>query len=180
MKHEILNRKTIYEGRIFDIQILETRLPNGKQAQYEVVSHAGAVALVPVDRDGNIWFVTQYRVAAGEDLIEIPAGILEPGEDPYAAAAREIREEIGQAPKSIEKLGEIFPTPGYSNEIIHIFLATELSPEQLDQDDDEFIEITAVPIDQALEMVRSGKIVDGKTLAALLLAQAHLERLRHA
>jgi ADP-ribose pyrophosphatase len=178
MKHEVLNRKTIYEGRIFNIEILETRLPNGKHAQYDIVSHSGAVALVPVDQDGNIWFVRQYRVATGKDLIEIPAGILEPGEDPFDAAEREIREEIGQAPKAIEKLGEIFLTPGYSNEFIHIFLASDLSPEQLEQDDDEFIEVVAIPIDKAFDMARNGEIVDGKTLAALLMAQPHLERLR--
>jgi ADP-ribose pyrophosphatase len=180
MKHEVLNRKTIYEGCIFDVQILETRLPDGKQTHYDIVTHAGAVALVPVDQEGNIWFVRQYRVAAGKELIELPAGILKTGEDPLEAAAREIREEIGQAPKNIEKLGEIFLSPGYSNELIHIYLATELSPEQLDQDDDEFIEIVAVPTAQAYEMARSGEILDGKTLAALLMAQPHIEGIRRS
>jgi ADP-ribose pyrophosphatase len=179
MKHEILNRKTIYQGRIFDVQILDTRLPDGKQVQYDVVTHAGAVALVPVDQDGNIWFVSQYRVATNKTLIELPAGILEPGEDPQDTAARELREEIGQACRTIEKLGEVYLTPGYSNELIHIYLASDLSPEKLDQDDDEFIDIVAVPIEQAYQMARSGEIVDGKTLAALLMAQPHLARFQH-
>jgi ADP-ribose pyrophosphatase len=177
MKHEILNRKTIFEGRIFDVQILETRLPDGKQTQYDIVSHPGAVALVPVDQDGNIWFVSQYRVAAGKTLIELPAGLLEPGEDPDNTARREIREEIGQATNKLVRLGEIYLTPGYSNELIQLYLAYDLSPERLDHDDDEFIDIVAVPIEQAYEMARNGEIVDGKTLAALLMAQPHLEQL---
>lgn len=179
MKHEILNRKTIFKGRIFNVQILQTRLPDGKQTQYDIVTHAGAVALVPVDQEGNIWFVRQYRVASDREMIEIPAGILELGEDPYVAAAREIREEIGQASQTIEKLGEIHLSPGYSNEIIHIFLASDLSPDQLEQDDDEFIEVIRMPIEQAYAMARSGGILDGKTLAALLLAQPHIDRLLH-
>jgi ADP-ribose pyrophosphatase len=179
MKHEILNRKTIYQGRIFDVQILDTRLPDGKQVQYDVVTHAGAVALVPVDQDGNIWFVSQYRVAVNKSMIELPAGILEPGEDPQDTAARELREEIGQGCRTIEKLGEVYLTPGYSNELIHIYLASDLSPEKLDQDDDEFIDIVAVPIEQAYQMARSGEIVDGKTLAALLMAQPYLARFQH-
>jgi ADP-ribose pyrophosphatase len=177
MKHEIINRKTIFEGRIFDVEILETRLPDGKLTHYDIVSHPGAVALVPVDQDGNIWFVSQYRAAVGKSLIELPAGLLEYGEDPLNTAQREIREEIGQASNNLEKLGELFLSPGYSTELIHIYLASELSPERLEHDDDEFIDIVAVPIEKAYEMARNGEIVDGKTLAALLLAQPHLERL---
>jgi ADP-ribose pyrophosphatase len=178
MKHEVLNRKTIFEGRIFDVQILQTQLPNGKETQYDIVSHPGAVALVPVDKDGNIWFVSQYRAAAGKSLIELPAGLLEPGEDPEVTARREIREEIGQATNNLEKLGGIFLTPGYSTEYIHIYLASDLSPERLDHDDDEFIDIIAVPIEQAYQMARNGEIVDGKTIAALLMAQPYLDRLQ--
>jgi ADP-ribose pyrophosphatase len=175
MKHEIINRNTIFKGRIFNVQVLQTRLPDGKQTQYDIVNHGGAVALVPLDQQGNIWFVRQYRVASDREMIEIPAGLMEPGEDAYAAAAREIREEIGQASQKIEKLGEIYLAPGYSDEIIHIFLASELSPDRLEQDDDEFIEIVRMPVEQAYAMARSGGIVDGKTLAALLLAQPYVD-----
>lgn len=174
MAFKILNRENIYKGRVFELQRLNILLPDERQASYDIISHPGAVTLVPVDNEGNILFVRQFRVAVDREMLELPAGTLNPGEKPEICAAREIREETGMAAKSIIKIGEFFLAPGYSSEHMHIFLATGLYPNPLDADDDEFLQVEKIPISHAYEMAISGEIQDGKSIASLLLAQAHL------
>jgi ADP-ribose pyrophosphatase len=171
---ERLNTRSVYEGRAFGVDVVETRLPDGKVRNFDLVRHPGAVTLLPVDEQGNILFVRQYRLGAEQNLLELPAGTLEPGENPDASAAREIREETGMGAREIRKLGTFYMAPGYSTEHMHVYLATGLFPDWLEGDEDEFLQVDAVPIARAYEMARSGELVDGKSLAALLMAEPFL------
>ncbi len=171
MGFTILNRETVYQGRVFDVQKVLMGLPDGRQHEYDLVNHRGAVTLVPVDQEGKIWFVTQFRLGAMEELLELPAGVMEENESAEDSAAREIREEIGMAARELRELGQFYMAPGYSSEYMHVFLASGLFPSALDQDADEFLQIRAIPIKQVYEMARTNQIHDGKTLSALLLAE---------
>ncbi len=172
---DYLNSEEIYHGRAFNVWREQVRLPDGHETSYDVVHHPGAVTLVPVDDQGNVWFVRQYRSGVRQTLLELPAGTLEPGEDPDLAAAREIREEIGMAAKRLEKIGEAFLAPGYSTEYMHFYLATGLYESPLGHDEDEFLEPEHYSIAETYAMVGQGKLPDGKTLAALLLARSALK-----
>jgi ADP-ribose pyrophosphatase len=172
--YELLHSNTIFKGHAFSVELLLTRLPDGNQKVYELVRHREAVTLVPVDPAGQIYFVRQYRIGAGQALLELPAGVLEPGEDPASGGGREIREETGFAAGKLLKLGEFYLAPGYSSELMHVFLATDLYPAPLEADEDEFLEVETLPVQQVYEMLDTGLIKDGKTLAALLLARPHL------
>jgi len=169
-KIQILNRETCYESKAFDVEKVNFEMPNGKKPTYDLVVHPGAAVVLPIDAEGNILFVKQWRLGAEADLLELPAGTLEAGEPPVECAKREIREEIGLAAATMKLIGEFYLTPGYSNEYLYIFLAQGLSPAPLEQDDDELIEVIKVPVEQAYQMAASGQIRDGKTLASLFLA----------
>jgi ADP-ribose pyrophosphatase len=174
MAFEIIRSNKIYQGRVFGVRCDVISLPNGKSVELDIVEHPGAVVLVPVDDQGNLWFVRQYRHAGRVELLELPAGSLEPGEPPEACALREVREEIGMAAGHIEKIGEFYMAPGYSTEFLHIYLATNLRPSPLAADDDEFISVETLPIGKVFEMVEAGQIHDCKTLASLYLARPFL------
>ena len=175
MSIEVIEQKTVYQGRAFKVRCDKVRFHEESTASMDVVEHAGAVTILPV-RDGCIQFVRQYRHPIGMELLELPAGTLDPGEGPEACALREIREETGFAAGRIVKLGEFYLAPGYSTEYTHVFLATELHPDPLPGDPDEFITLEPVPIEQAYEMANNGKLVDGKSLAVLLLAQPFIQK----
>ena len=174
MSFEIIDTEEIYKGRAFRIQRLSVNGPDGKEIHYDLVKHPGAVALVPLDEQGRILFLSQYRIGVGQSLLEIPAGTLEPGEDPADCAARELREETGMAARSIRKLGDFFLAPGYSSECLHIFLATDLYYSPLEADADEYLQLEPMSVSEAYRMAQRGEFHDGKTLAALLLAMPHL------
>ncbi len=174
MDFTILNRKVIYEGRVFAVQKVLARLPDGRQHEYDLVSHGGAVTLVPLDQAGNLWFVRQFRLGAMQELLELPAGNIENNEAPEVSAGRELREEIGMAARELRELGQFYMAAGYSSEYLYIYLATGLYPAPLAQDADEFLQVQAIPVTQVYEMVRANQVHDGKTLAALLLAQPFL------
>jgi len=175
MSTEILHTKNVYSGRVFDVRQDQVRLPNGKTMQLDIVDHPGAVVIVPVDSDGKIWLIRQYRHAAGKDLLELPAGVVEAGENFEEGALRELREEIGMTAGKIQKIGEFYIAPGYSTEYLLIYLASELRPDPLPGDEDEFIQVVPMPADQAIALAQTGQIPDAKTLAALLLAIPHLK-----
>jgi ADP-ribose pyrophosphatase len=177
MTFEHLHTETIYQGQVFSVQRILVNLPDDKQKCYDLVGHNGSVTLVPVNDQGEIYFVRQYRVGAREHLLELPAGVLEDGEDPAEGAGREVREETGMAAHHLDKIGAFFMAPGYSDEFLTIFLATGLYPSPLEADADEFLELEIIPAGKALAMAEAGEIADGKTLAALLLVRPHLERL---
>ena len=176
MKFELIDTQEVYRGRVFTVRRDRVRLPDGNAATLDVVQHHGAVTVVPLDEQGRIWFVRQYRHPAGEVLLELPAGTLADGEAADVCAAREIREEIGMAASSLQHLGECFLAPGYSSEYMHIFLATGLRPETAQHDEDEFLEVETIKIDDAYAMALDGRIRDAKTLAALLLARPYLPK----
>jgi ADP-ribose pyrophosphatase len=167
---DILKRETVFHSRLFDVQNVKVRLSNGREPVYALVKHPGAVAVVPVDGEGNIWLVKQYRVGCEGWLLEIPAGTLEPGEDPDECVQRELQEEIGMAAGKLQKLGDFYLAPGYSSERLHIYLATSLTPAHAEMDEDEVIQIEKIPVARAYAMAETGEFHDGKTLAALLMA----------
>lgn len=175
MKFETIQSEKMYHGRAFDVRRDTVKLPDGRNTKLDIVEHVGAVTILPLDAEEQIWFVRQYRHPAGTEILELPAGTLEEGEDPLACAHREIREEIGMRANSIQPLGEFYLAPGYSTEYMYVYLARDLSPSSLPQDADEFLSTVRVPFTQALKMANLGQILDAKTLAALLLAQPYLD-----
>ena len=172
-----LQSESKYQGKAFLVRRDQVRLPDGGISDLDIVEHVGAVAIFPIDADGNVWFVRQYRHATGIDLLELPAGTLEEGEEPLACAQREIQEEIGMAAGNFQKIGEFFLAPGYSTEIMHVYLASDLSPSTLPGDDDEFLSVERIHITKMLELVWENDFQDAKTLAGLMLALPYLDSL---
>lgn len=171
---KILNRQDVYSGRAFDVQRVHLQLPNGQPATYDLVLHPDSVSIVPLTSGGDLLFVRQYRIGAGKALLELPAGVMEPGENPQDCAARELREETGMAAAQLMLLGQAHLTPGYCTELMYFFFASQLYPAPLQADADEFLHLEAIPAPKALEMARRGQDFDSKTLAALFLAQPFL------
>ena len=176
MNFKTLSSEAVYRGRVFDVYRDEVAFPDGRSFQMDIIKHNGAVVIVPLDEQGRVIFVRQYRHAVGQHLIELPAGTLEKGEEPLACALRELREEVGMAAEEFISLGEILPAPGYSNEIMHLYLARQLTPSPLPQDEDEILEILKIPVQQAFEMIASGEISDAKTQVGLFLARPYLSQ----
>ena len=174
MPFELLRSETLLKGRAFTIRRDWLKTPDGRETKYDIIEHGGSAVIVPIDADGNLLFVRQYRHAAGTDLLELPAGTLDEGEEPAVCAAREIREETGFAAGKLEKIGEFYLAPGYSTEFMVVYLATDLKHDPLEADADEFLSVEKIPVKQALEMAEKGGIPDAKSLAALLLAQRYL------
>ena len=172
----VLDTETIYDGKLVHLSRVTVRLPNGEQSFREIVRHPGAVAMVPLTAEGEVILVQQFRLASNRIMLEIPAGTLEPGEEPQVAAERELQEEIGYRPGRLTSLGGEFTAPGYTTEFIHLYLAEDLEAAPLAVDDDEFLEIVTLPLDEALRRVESGSIQDGKTIVALLLTARRLGR----
>ena len=177
MPFEHLHSEIIYEGHAFSVRHEFVLLPDGNQKRYDLVGHNGSVTLVPINNKGELYFVRQYRIGAKRHLLELPAGVLEAGEDPVTGAGREVREETGMAASQLTKIGEFFMAPGYSDEFLTVFLATGLYPSPLEADADEFLELEIIPFEQAMAMAEGGEIQDGKTLAALLLAKPYYNKL---
>jgi len=174
MRIEIEQSKKIYQGRAFDVRKDYIRLPNGSTKQRDVVEHPPAVTILPVDEEKNIWFIRQYRHPVDEVLLELPAGVMDQGESPIGTAQREIREEIGMYANHLELIGKFYLAPGYSTELMYVFLARELSRAPLPADDDEFISIEKIPIHLAFRTEHLRQLRDAKTIAALLLVRDHL------
>ena len=160
-------KKPIYKGKIIDLSVETVTLPNGATADLEVISHPGAAAVVPMKDGRTVILVRQYRHAVGRFIYEIPAGKLHPGEDPRDCAAREVEEETGYKVGRLEPILSFLTTPGFTNEIIHIFLGAELSPGTQNLGTDEVLEIIEMPLDQAIEHIRDGGIQDAKTIIGL-------------
>lgn len=174
MNETIIRTESIYEGRVVRLALLDVQLPDGKLAKRELVRHPGAAAIVALDSAQNLLLVRQFRIAAGQVLLEIPAGTLEANESPLVCAERELQEETGYHPGRIEAIGGIYVAPGYTTEYIHLFVATELTESRLDGDADEFIEVERVPLPEAVAMIERGDIIDGKSIAGILRAARKL------
>lgn len=163
-----LRMQPIYSGRVIKLEVHDVQLGNGKTSMRELVRHPGAVAVVPLDENGHVLMVRQFRFAAGQEMLEIPAGTLEVGEDPDVCAVRELREETGYAPGDIRRIGGIFVAPGYTTEFIHLYVARDLKHDPLAMDDDEQIAVERIPLPEVLGMIESGRITDGKTVVGIL------------
>lgn len=171
---ELLKSETLMQGRAFKIRRDYLKTPDGRETKFEIIEHGGSVVLVPVDKEGNLLFVRQYRHATGMDLLELPAGTRD-GDEPFEeCAAREIREETGMEAGKLQKVGEFYLAPGYSTEFMAVFLATDLKHNPLEADDDEFLEVEKVPVGEAVQRAERGEIPDAKSLAALFLARPYL------
>lgn len=177
MPFELIRSEHILEARAFKIRRDTLRTPDGRETKYDIVEHVGSVIILPLDGDGNLLFVRQYRHAAGQDMLELPAGTREADEPYEVCAAREIREETGMAAGKMERLGDFYLAPGYSTEFMATFLGTELRHDPLKADEDEFLQVEKIPVKKAIEMAERGELADAKTLAALMLARPHLETL---
>jgi ADP-ribose pyrophosphatase len=171
MTPRVLKTETLYRGRALALRLDEVEYAPGRSTRLEIVEHAEAVVVLPLDEDRNIWFVRQYRHPAGRELLELPAGILPAGESPAAGARRELQEEIGMTAGTLDRLLSFWLAPGYSTEYMHVFLATQLSPAPLAQDEDEVITVEKVPLAQALKMALDDhQVCDAKTSLGLLAA----------
>jgi ADP-ribose pyrophosphatase len=163
------NSKIVYRGEIVNVRKDEVTLPGGRKTVREIAEHSNAVAVVAVDNDGNLLLERQFRQAAGKELLEIPAGGIEPGEEPERAVVREMQEETGFLPRRVEKMGGFFCAPGWATEYLYLFLATDLIPSRLTAEDTDEIELRAVPPEKIEELIRSGAIEDSKSIAGLLM-----------
>ena len=163
-----LTSEVLFEGRVITLTKDTALLENGKTAEREVVHHHGGACILPVDDEGNVYMVRQFRYAMGEEIWELPAGKLEKDEDPFEAAKRELAEECGVTAGNYVDLGVLYPTVGYDSEKIYIWAARDLQTTGQHLDPDEFLDVVKMPFAQALEMVMSGEIKDSKTIAGLL------------
>lgn len=170
MLPKVIKSEMRYQGRAFSVRVDEVEIRPGQVVRLDIIEHTGAITLLPLDEQRNVWFVRQYRHAARQSLLELPAGTLNPGEQPAMAANRELQEEIGMRAERLEELASFYLAPGYSTELMHVFLAQGLSPSVLAQDEDEVISVEKVPAGQVLGLIQRGELRDAKSLAAILLA----------
>lgn len=177
-EEKTLSSKTIYEGKIISLTVEEVELPDGNRAMRELVQHSGAVALIPLTDDGKLVLVKQYRKSLNRTLIEIPAGRIEVDEDPEQTAIRELEEETGYGARQVTYIQSFATSPGFANEIIHLYLAENLYviDNPAAGDEDEFIEILEVTVDEAEQLVASGEIFDAKTAFAVIFAKHQLKK----
>ena len=176
MSFELIRSETLLQGRAFKVRRDYLKTPKGEETKLEIIEHGGSVVLVPIDDDENLLLVRQYRHAAEQDLLELPAGTRAEDELFEECAAREIREETGMEASKLQKVGDFYLAPGYSTEFMVVFLATGLSHNPLEADFDEFLQVEKIPVKQAVELFQNGEILDAKSLAAWLLAKPHLEK----
>ncbi len=164
-----------YRGRIIYVHRDEVVLPDGAPAVREVVEHSGGVGVIPVDEDGTVYCVRQFRYPVGAHLLEIPAGKLEPGEDPFECAVRELSEETGFTAGEYVFLGTLYPSPGYCRESLYIYMATGLTRGQAHLDKGEFLDVETYPLDELYQMVMRNELPDAKTAMAVLKAKLILD-----
>jgi ADP-ribose pyrophosphatase len=165
-----IETRRLFEGNILSLRVDTVQMPSGRPATREIVEHSQSVCVVPVDGQGNVLLVRQYRKPAEADLLEAPAGGMDEGETPEAAALRELQEEIGFTAGALRHLSSSWVAPGWCTELLHGYLATDLRPSKLAPDEDENITVVPVPLDRIPRMIESGEIQDMKSIAYLLLA----------
>ncbi|MFQ6044739.1 MAG: NUDIX hydrolase [Gemmatimonadales bacterium] len=169
----LVESRRVYDGKIVNVDLDTIESPAGHRIELEIVRHQGAAAVVPLlsdpeSSDPTVLLLRQYRYAAGGEIWEVPAGVLEPGEDPTECARRELLEETGARAERVERLTTVFTTPGFTDEIIHLFMATGITAGEPNTARDEFIKTETLPMSRAMEMIRDGEIRDAKSIVALL------------
>ena len=182
MELKRLKCDVVYRGRIFDLIVDEVEYPSGNKSVREIAHHPGGAVTVPLLPYGRVIFVTQLRYPLGTHLVELPAGKLQPGEEPAVAALRELEEETGWSARSLEPLASLYTTPGFCDEVLHIYLATELvpSPHGPRREEGELsMTLRMIPLPDAMAMAERGELQDAKTVAGLMLAEKRLERKKH-
>lgn len=175
LEEKTLESELMYDGKIVKLYRDKALLENGSEVSREVIKHPGGVCVVPLTEKGEVIMVKQFRYPSGKVLTEIPAGKLEWQEDHFACGKRELKEETGCTAKKYDYLGCLLPTPAYDTEVIHMYLARELTRAEQKLDEDEFLDVMKIPFDKALEMVMNGEITDAKTQLALLKTKFLLE-----
>ncbi len=170
MTETTIESTTHYEGTILTLRKDQVRMPNGRITVREVVEHSDSVCMVPLDADGNVLLVRQYRKPTESALLEVPAGGIEEGETPEQAAMRELQEEVSHVAGTLTPLAGFWLAPGWCDEYMYTFLATDLRPTDLEQDFDEMVETKRFPLAETLELIEKGEIQDAKSIAALLQA----------
>ena len=166
---KVTTTRRIYEGRIVSLREDEVVLADGRSARREVVEHADVAVIVPIDKEGNVILVRQFRLPAREMLLEIPAGGVDEGESVEEAAQRELREEVGYRAGRLERLSGFYASPGYCTEFMHLFLATDLVEDPIEGDEDENISLERLSLAQAVRLIETGEIKDGKSIVGLLV-----------
>jgi len=166
--YRTLSSRYVYHGHNIRLRVDDVVLPSGKETVREVIEHNGAVAIVAMDIEKNILLVRQFRHATGKQLLEIPAGGIDSGETPEETARREMQEETGYTPGKLERLGGFYSAPGYANEYLYLFLATDLAPARLIAEDTEEVKLVKMPLNDVVELIRNGEIQDAKSIAGLL------------
>lgn len=161
------HKESIYKGRIVDLHLHEVELPNGKTSKREIINHPGAVALIALTEEGKLLMVKQFRKALEKEIVEIPAGKLEAGENPEDSAIRELEEETGFKTNQLNKVISFYTSPGFADEIVHIFKAENLTKGSSSTDEDEFVEVMEVTLEEAEKMIETEEIHDAKTVFAV-------------
>jgi len=164
-----LSSQLIYDGRAVKLRVDTVEMPGGRQTTREIVEHSDCIAIIAIDADNNALLVKQFRKPVEEELLEIPAGGIDLGEDPETTVRRELREETGYLPQKVKRLGGFYSAPGYCSEYLYLYLATDLIPGQLYAEDTEEISLVRVPIAQIPGLITSGRICDAKSIAGLLI-----------
>jgi len=167
-REKVIASQPVYDGRAVSLRVDTVSMPDGRQTTREVVVHSDCVAIIAVDEADNILLVNQFRYAVGKDLLEIPAGGIEPGEDEQTTVTRELREETGYAPAKVVRLGGFYSSPGFCNEYLHLYLATGLSYSPLHAEDTDSISLVRVPVAEVYDLIDSGAICDAKSIIGLL------------
>ncbi|BAI85868.2 pyrophosphatase [Bacillus subtilis] len=173
LEEKTIAKEQIFSGKVIDLYVEDVELPNGKASKREIVKHPGAVAVLAVTDEGKIIMVKQFRKPLERTIVEIPAGKLEKGEEPEYTALRELEEETGYTAKKLTKITAFYTSPGFADEIVHVFLAEELSvlEEKRELDEDEFVEVMEVTLEDALKLVESREVYDAKTAYAIQYLQ---------
>ncbi len=171
-----INKRNIYSGKVITLDIHNVQLTNAAIAEREIITHPGGVAVIPINKDNEIYLVKQFRKPYEAEILEIPAGKLEKGELPETCGSRELKEETGLTASKIIFLTQMYPSPGYTDEVVHIYMAEDLVEGEAARDEDEFLNVYKYKLDEAVQMIKEGIIKDAKTIIAVMMVKLLIEK----